>query len=377
MVIVHLTASTFFGGPERQMLGLAQSLPPDCRSVFLSFAEGGRSEAFLEEARRQGFEAEAITWDTPHFAAAVREIAGRLRHFRADVLCCHGYKADVLGRMAARRQHIPVVAVSRGWTGENAKVSFFEALDRLHLRWMDYVVCVSEGQAAKVRRAGVAESKVTVIHNAIATGRFENADPAFRQRLQKFFPRPRSRIVGAAGRLSPEKGFGVLVDAAALVAARDPEVGFVVFGDGSLRGELNRRIQAARLSANIVLARFHRNLDRFIPFLDAFVLASFTEGLPNVVLEALAASVPVVATAVGGTPEVLEDGKSGFLVCPRDALALAEGIQRLLSSEEKRRAMGRYGRNRVRRSFNFAVQARRYRQLFVHLRSRRRQLVAC
>src|SRR5207245_1276817 len=146
MVIVHLTASPFLGGPERQMLGLAQSLAADCRSVFFSFAEDGRCRPFLEEARRQGFEAHALKGDTPHFAAAVDELADQLRHLRADVLCCHGYKADLLGRWAARRHKIPVVAVSRGWTGENVRVRLFEALDRLHLRWMDHVVCVSEGQ---------------------------------------------------------------------------------------------------------------------------------------------------------------------------------------------------------------------------------------
>jgi len=377
MVIVHLTASTFFGGPERQMLGLAQHLPADCRSVFLSFAEGGRYRDFLEQARRLGFEADALTWDTPHFAAAVREIVDHLRRLRADVLCCHGYKADVLGRLAARRRHVPVIAVSRGWTGENAKVSLFEAIDRRLLRRMDHVVCVSEGQAARVRRAGVARNKVTVIHNAIATGRFDNPDQTFRQTLQGFFGRPRSRIVGAAGRLSPEKGFGVLIDAAALVAARDPAIGFVLFGEGSLRGELAGRIQAAGLSANVVLAGFCQDLDRFIPFLDAVVLPSFTEGLPNIVLEALAASVPVVATAVGGTPEVIDDGKSGFLVDPGDAHALADRVLALFGCEEQRQAMGRYGRERVKRCFNFAIQGRRYQQLFARLGTGRRRFVRC
>jgi glycosyltransferase involved in cell wall biosynthesis len=376
MVIVHLTASTFFGGPERQMLGLAQSLPAEWQSVFLSFAEGDRCRAFLEQACRQGFEAQALRWDTPNVAAAARELVHCLRRVRADVLCCHGYKANVLGRWAARRRRIPVLAVSRGWTGENAKVSLFEALDRLHLRWMDHVVCVSESQAAKVRRAGVAERKVSVIHNAIAPERFGKADPAFREALQDYFPTPRGPIVGAAGRLSTEKGFGVLIDAAALVAAHRPSVGFVLFGDGPLREVLMSQVHAAGLSGHVALAGFQHNLDAFIPFLDALVLPSFTEGLPNVVLEALAASVPVVATAAGGTPEVVEDGKSGFLVPPGDAQALAERIQALLGCEEKRRAMGRYGHNRVRRSFTFAMQARRYRQLFVGLASGRRSVAA-
>jgi len=358
------------------MLGLAKSLSAGCRSVFLSFAEGGKCQAFLDKAQRQGFEAKALRWDTPHFGAAIAETADHLRRLRADVLCCHGYKADVLGRAAARRHRIPVVAVSRGWTGENARVSLFEALDRLHLRWMDHVVCVSEGQARKVRRVGIADDKVTVIHNAVATERFADPDPHFRDALQRFFAAPRSRIVAAAGRLSPEKGFGVLVDAAALIVARDPSIGFVLFGEGLLREELSHRIEVGNLGGKFVLAGFRDDLDRLVPCLDLLVLPSFTEGLPNVVLEALAAAVPVVASAVGGTPEIIEDGKCGYLVPAGDARALADRTQQLLRSEEQRRAMGQYGRDRVARHFNFDVQGQRYRQLFARLGAARGQQVA-
>src|SRR6185437_11358572 len=93
--------------------------------------------------------------DTPHLWAALSEITGHLERIEADVLCCHGYKANLVGRLAARRQKIPAVAVARGWTAENLKVRLYERLDRFHLRWMDHVVCVSEAQAARVRRAGV------------------------------------------------------------------------------------------------------------------------------------------------------------------------------------------------------------------------------
>src|SRR5436305_1951096 len=111
MNIVHLTASTFFGGPERQMLGLATHLPERYESHFLSFAEGGRCRAFLNAARQAGFEGIALKADTPRFFAATREIADHLRRVNASVLLCHGYKADLLGRRAARQAGVPVVAV--------------------------------------------------------------------------------------------------------------------------------------------------------------------------------------------------------------------------------------------------------------------------
>jgi glycosyltransferase involved in cell wall biosynthesis len=367
MNIVHLTASTFYGGPERQILGLARSLTSACRSRFLSFAESGRCRAFVEEARRQGVEARALDHDTPHLHRAVREVTETLRRARTDVLCCHGYKANLLGRLAARRCRVPAVAVARGWTGESLRVRLYERLDRWNLRWMDCVVCVSEGQAAKVRRAGVPAERVTVIRNAVCAERFERVDPARRQVMERMFPRPPRRIVGAAGRLSPEKGFGVLVEAAAHAVRTDPSLGFVHFGEGPLRDEVARRIAALGLSDRFILAGYRRDLDEFMPFFDLLVLPSFTEGMPNVVLEASAAGVPVVATAVGGTPEVIEHGASGYLVPPGDVLTLARRIGDVLAPEVDSRAMGQRGRRRVLDQFTFEAQGRQYLRVFEEL----------
>lgn len=368
MNIVHLTASTFHGGPERQMLGLAEALDGDAATTFLSFAEGGRCGPFLSAARRQGHEAVALTNDTPYFRAAVREIAGHLRRVGADVLCCHGYKANLLGRPAARRCRVPAVAVSRGWTGENWRVRLYERLDRFHLRFMDHVVAVSEAQAEKVRRAGARAGRVTVIPNAVDPERFAEPDPHYRHKLERLFRDDKLRIVGAAGRLSPEKGFDVLLSAAARVIEADPAVGFVIFGQGDCKPALQQQLLLSGLSGSVVLAGFRNDLDRFIPQLDLFVLPSYTEGMPNVVLEACAAGVVVVATAVGGTPEIIEDGVSGLLVPPGEPQALAETILDALECEDRLREMGFQGRQRVLERFSFPAQKEGYLRLFASLR---------
>jgi glycosyltransferase involved in cell wall biosynthesis len=367
MVVVHLTSSTFFGGPERQMLGLAQVLVPHFRSVFLSFGEGGKCLAFLDEACKRGFEVRKLVNDTPHFFAAVQELRHWLRRWQPAVLCCHGYKADLLGRWAARREKVPVVAVSRGWTAENWKVRLYEALDKWQLRGMDRVVCVSRGQATIVRRTGVPDEKVRVIHNAIHASRFENPNLIYKERLRRLFPKPCTRMVGAAGRLSPEKGFAILIEAAQELARSDLGIGFVLFGDGPLRAKLSRRIVSAGLAKTFILLGFRHDFDSFLPFFDVLALPSFTEGLPNVVLEAFAAGVPVVATAVGGTPELVEDGANGYLVPAGDAKALARRIMDVLSFPANQRAMGQEGREKVTREFTFEIQARQYRRLFEEL----------
>jgi glycosyltransferase involved in cell wall biosynthesis len=355
------------------MLGLAEALSGRSPSAFLSFAEGGKCEPFLEQVRRRGFPAVRLIANAPRYLATVKEVEGHLRRFRADVLCCHGYKADILGLPASRWAGVPVVSVSRGWTAATFKVRLNEAVDRFSLRWMDAVVCVSAGQARKVRRAGVSAARTRVIHNAIRTERFDRPTVSRRQELQELFDSPRDRIVGAVGRLSPEKGFGDLVEAAVAVLRHSPGTGFVLFGEGPLRGTLAAQVAAHGLEGRFILAGFRDDVDTLLPHLDLLVLPSYTEGLPNVVLEAFASRVPVVATSVGGTPEVVDDEVSGYLVPAGSPPALTRRILDALSCEATRKAMGQRGRERVERDFTFEAQAQRYQELFESLTTNRRE----
>ncbi len=365
MHVVHLTASTFFGGPERQMLGLASHLPPEFHTSFVSFSESGRCGEFLRTVDSHGFSAIELRNDTPRIWSAARELAGILTFQRADVLLCHGYKANLVGRMAARRAGVPAVAVSRGWTWENWKVRRYESLDRWHLAYMDHVVCVSAGQAAKVRACGVPNSKISVIRNAARLSAFADPDIVDLARLTDHFPgdEPVSPIILAAGRLSPEKGFDLFVEAAARVAKLSSSAGFVLFGEGPERAKLEAKVRELGLECRFVMPGFTKELDRFLPWADVLVIPSHTEGLPNVALEAAAAGLPVVATAVGGNPEVVVDEISGYLVPPGRADVLGERLARLVLDEGTRRRMGDAGRERMHAEFTFYAQATAYAEL--------------
>ncbi len=367
MNIVHLMASPFLGGPERQVLGLSRALPPEYRTAVLSFAESGRARALLEQARQDGFEAVELRENFPRLRRAAAEVAEHLRRLEADVLCTSGYKADLVGWRAARQAGVRVLAIAHGWTGVTFRVRLYERLDALVMRWHDAVVCVSAAMAVRARAAGVPAEKIVIIRNALDAAPFDHPPADCRRTVERFFDRPPARLIGSAGRLSPEKGFDVLVDAAAGVCRADAGAGFVVFGDGPLRQALARRIVERGLEGRFVLAGFRTDLDRLLPGLDLAVLSSHTEGLPVAVLEAQAAGVPVVATAVGGTPEVVVEGQTGWLVAPGDPAALAERIGQALADPERLRQMGRHAAQRVREEFTFAAQAGQYQRLFAQL----------
>lgn len=361
MNLVHLTASRFFGGPERQMLSLGKALPEDYSSLYLAFREDGFSDDFVRNVRAAGLVADSLVHDTPHFRKTIHEITRRLRDANADVLITHGYKSNLLGRPAARRAGIPIISVARGWTGESRKIRVYDAVDGYHLRYMDRVVCVSEGHARVVAGTGLPAEQMRIIRNAARLEAFERApDPAYRDTLHGFFPggiRPENTVVIAAGRLSPEKGFHLLIESAAEIVAGDANVRFVLFGCGGEEARLKQMIADAGLERAFVMGGFRSDLDRLLPWGDLLVLPSFVEGLPNVVLEASAAGIPSVATRVGGTAEVLADGVTGFLVEAGDVPALTDRLTRLIDDAGLRKRMGVAASERVRSQFTFAGQA--------------------
>jgi glycosyltransferase involved in cell wall biosynthesis len=361
--IAHVTASPNFGGVERIILETCRSLQraKNVENISASFPEGGNAEPFLREVEKANFPVYCFKKDMPHLVAATFELIRLLKQHRIQILCAHGHKSRMLGWVAAKYLRIPIVGISHGWTGENRKIQLYERIDKWMHRRMDHIVCVSQGQADKVIQFGTPASRVSVIYNAVRMGRFnEPSDISFRHRLESMFPKKPRLIVGSAGRLSPEKGFDVLVNAACVLAAKreeTPDIGIVIFGDGVLQEALQKQIDALGLSQSVVLAGFTDQLDQYMHHFDLFVQSSHTEGMPSVLLEAMAAKTAVVATQVGGTGELVVEGSTGLMVPPNDPTALADAMKKVLSDDELRQTMGENGRQRVEQGFDIEAQA--------------------
>lgn len=368
MNVAHLIGTNFFGGPERQILSHALRVRVyGVTPQILSFAENGRKNELLRRATDEGVACRELALRSPFHPGAVTELAGYMKNLGTNLLVGHGYKANVVGRLATWRVGIPFLAVSRGWTAESRRIRFYEFLDRLFLRLADAVVAVSEGQRQKILACRVRADKVHVIHNAIDLDCFPG--PAERGIRAELNIPSDAILVATAGRLSPEKNHMGLIQAAKRVVSENPGVYFVVFGEGFLRPDLEKALADSGIADRFFLAGFRSDVRCLLHESDIFVLPSHTEGLPNVILEAFACRKPVVATCVGGTPEVVRHGVDGLLGAPGNMEELGAGILALAADPDLRLRLGTSGYEHARSAFDFATQTRAYLELYGSLHS--------
>ncbi len=330
----------------------------------------GEQNEILDKAESVGLESQAISMSGPVDVRALVKLNKFIKENRIDVLCVHGYKATVMGWLCAKYSKIPVLAFSRGYTAENKKVAFYEWLDRLFLKKVDGIVSVSEGQRQKLASLSVYVEKSWVVHNAVVVpeqNKVQN-DKA-KQAIQcRFDIPPGVKIVVAAGRLSPEKGHRFLVDAVGLLKNKVDDIAFFFCGDGPCYTNLINQAKELGVNDKCHFPGFQHNIQEFFQAMDLMVLPSLTEGLPNVILEAFALAKPVVATAVGGVPELVIDKENGFLVEKERPDLLAEGILRSLNDMTRMQDMGKAGYRLVLSEFSFEKQSVKlediYRSLF-------------
>jgi glycosyltransferase involved in cell wall biosynthesis len=318
-----------------------------------SFTEEERPPAFLELAAREGAQTALIPVRSAYDPRAVGRLASCLRHGGFDLLATHDYRSHAVGFAAAPRAGVPWIAFSRGFTREDLKVRLFQEVEKVIVRFARHVVAVSRAQKERLVRLRVAENRITVVHNAIDAQAVSRV-PAVDLRARFGFG-PGVRVVAAAGRFSPEKGQMDLIEAARRLAHRDDLV-FVLLGEGPTRNACRERIRRAGLAARVLAPGFEPDVPGCLKGADLVVNPSLCEGLPNVVLEAMAVGTPVVATAVGGVPEILEDRENGRLVPPSRPEDLARVIADVLDAPDGGAAYARAALRTLEQAHSFRAQ---------------------
>lgn len=375
-MVLHARASNFVGGPEKQILGHIRA-SSRFRHAVVTFEEGRAENPLLQACLERGIPVSAVHAKGPWDLGAVRRFRDEVIHVSPDILCTHGYKPTVLSVLGGLPRRLIVIAFSRGETGESRRVRLYEWAEVRVLARVERVVCVSRAQRARLARRGVRQETSHLVYNAIDADDFANHDhnAAIEVRSELGFSSC-VHLVAAAGRLSPEKGHRYLVEAVAELGSDGPEAVFAFCGDGVCRRELESLADRLGVAGRCRFLGFRHDLKRIFHAMDLLVLPSLTEGLPNVILEAFACAKPVVATAVGGVPEIVEDGVNGVLVPPRRPDLLARAIRSCLADPQRLRAMGARGREKVRSEFTFEKQAERLEAIYDEVLARHGRLRA-
>lgn len=266
-----------------------------------------------------------------------------IRRERIDVLHLHGYGASAFGRLAGWLTRTP--AIIHQHDSMSGPPWYARLSDRLLSRWTSRAIAVSESvKQFCIERRSIPHERIVVWHNGVAAARAP-ADPAHRADLRRRLRIPDGhRVVGTVTRLSIDKGTRCLVEAANRVLERVPGTTFLVIGDGPERPRLEAAALRLGLGGRMRFLGFRSDAAELLGALDCFVLPSVTEGSSFSLLQAMAEGLPIVATAVGGTLDVLRHGHNGWLVPPRDPRALADGIVALLEQPALRRGLGEHAR---------------------------------
>ena len=271
-------------------------------------------------------------------ASTVTAVRAAIAASRPDIIQTHSIKSHFLVRLSGAWKQHPWVAFHHGYTLTVLRLRVYNELDRWSLRKAGRVITVSRAFARQLRRRGVPEGRITVLHNAIDAAWGERAaEPELRAATRSMLGiGVDERAVLIVGRLSREKRHGVLIQAAHQLKTILPEipVRLIVVGDGPERASIERMAESLGVSGGVLMVGHQGDVTPYYAAADLAVISSDTEGSPNALLEAMAAGKPVVATAVGGIPEIVTNEDTALLVPPGDPAQLAKAMARALSSPE-------------------------------------------
>lgn len=359
MRIAHFIATNFVGGPEKQILNHVGRLAPAEHPVLLiSFAESGGIE-LKAEAEKRGFRCELLPASKWAVGSVISQLLRLHDEWRPDVVCAHGYKAGFYTIILRWLRGCRFVAFSRGWTSENLKIHLYGMIDKAIVRFADVIVAVSNSQRLKLLKAWVPDSRIVVVENAVTVSGQATPSTGAADIRAELGLAAETPLVLAAGRLSPEKGYDDLLRAIVEVRRVIPNVCLLLAGAGMLDEELRAQAKSLGIEANVRFLGFRKDILQMYGQVNVFALSSLSEGLPNVILESMAIGLPVVATRVGGLPEIIDDGRTGILVEARDTSGLAAGLVRMLNDKGFAGAVAKQAREDVYTRFSPEVQTER------------------
>lgn len=331
-------------------------------TIGCTWQRAGQTSEFFEEMRRRGIALEILpqkhSLDPTPVLSAIRLV----RKKKIDLIETHGYKACFIGLFLKILTRKPWVVVLHGHTAENRKVMLFAWLELRFSRYADRIVAVSSEMRRRLVADGLPSRELVTINNAIDPLQFASSSEA--PTRAQFGIAASDFLVGVVGRFSPEKGQDLFVEAFKHLAAVHSSVKAILIGEGPTEEAIRDLVRRYGLGDRVLFAGYQPCISLFYPILDLVVLPSRSEGMPSVALEALFFRIPVVATEVGGTGEVIVSEQTGLLVPPEDPNLLSEAIVRLHGDSALRNRLAAAGHEMVRERFMPGTRVRAFEDLY-------------
>jgi glycosyltransferase involved in cell wall biosynthesis len=281
-----------------------------------------------------------------------RLIHAFLKEGAFDLVHTHGYFADIVATPSSKLFGIPHLSTCHGFISDGGKLSFYNMINRLVLRFSDKIIAVSNDIQRDLVKSGIRMSKIVVIKNA-AEAVNQDTLKQIREKNRRLLSVSNDEfVIGYVGRLSKEKGVEYLVEATALLHEKGIKVITIIIGDGPEKHSLEDLAKSSNTQDSIIFLGFEKQPEKWLPTMDAFVLPSLSEGTPMALLEAMSHGLPVIASAVGGIPDIIESMRNGILVPAGQAQKIANSLSILQGNAALRQIIGTAGQQTVQSNYN-------------------------
>ncbi|MEN9523992.1 MAG: hypothetical protein RL536_61 [Candidatus Parcubacteria bacterium] len=363
MKILYLITKSNWGGAQRHVYDLATAMRDKGHDVAVALGGDGTLRTKLEAAGIYTHSIATLGRDisTSKDAGSLKEIMSIIRHRRPDILHTHSPKAAGLGSLAGRLLGVKyIIQTVHGWPF-NEDRSLFQRGLIIFFSWLTTMfshvtILLSEREYVQAQHFPWAKNRLRLIPLGIKAPTFISVDGA-KQAVAKqigmnLVDFNKKIVVGTIAELHPNKGLPYLINAFSMIVSQYPQAILVIIGDGQDLTLLHMLIKEKKLEQNIFLAGYMDQAAEYLKAFTLFVLSSIKEGLPYCILEAGSASLPVVATTVGGIPEIIEDMKSGVLVQPKNIRELSHAISFMIEHQDERRKYGSTLKDRISTQFS-------------------------
>jgi glycosyltransferase involved in cell wall biosynthesis len=358
--ILHLRDSPWVCGPGRTILETGSLVDKSKYNYIVGAFAGpnGNDSQLIDAAKSRNLQIFPIKERRSFDANILKQILDYIDTNNIHILHTHETRSDLFGLFCAKKSNIHLITTVHGWVANNLKSKILSEIDKFSLNFFDVIIVVSQKIKEQLVKYRIPEKKIHVLRNALIIDNYlpNRSDKSFRKELNIS---NETILIGNIGRLSPEKGQEDLIQAANRIIKQKYNVKFVFVGIGPDQKKLEKLVKNYSLSDSVLFVGYRKDINNIYNSLDLVVQCSYTEGMPNVILESLLMKVPVIATNAGGTSEIIIDGKTGYMIKPGDWLKMSTLVEEFIFESDKFKNLALKGNIYVRDNFNFTERTKK------------------